>query len=200
MLKKEMMSKNPIILFKEWFALAEAQTDIDKPEAFCLSTMGLDGCPQGRIVLMKSVSNDGFIFYTNYNSNKAIELTACPQANMTFFWDSLGYQIRIRGRVSKTQTDLSDDYFESRPRESQLGAWASEQSQVIENRGVLEKRYKDYSQQFENKTVTRPPHWGGYLLAPKAMEFWINQDDRLHDRFLYTKSESGVWSVSQLAP
>lgn len=190
---------DPIQQFSSWYEQVK-QAAIDKPNAMSLATVDNRGRPYIRIVLLSSFDDRGLVFHTNYNSRKGQDIAANPQVAVSFWWDDPGYQVHINGVAEKTSDTDSDAYFASRPRGSQLGAWASEQSHVIENRATLEKRLKQFEEKYRNTEVPRPPHWGGYRIKPDTMEFWINGADRLHDRFLYTRNESGNWSMARLAP
>jgi pyridoxamine 5'-phosphate oxidase len=185
--------------FSAWWQDAVNST-IEEVNAVTLCTAGKDGKPSGRIVLLKGYDHHGFVFFTNYNSNKGKELTENPQACMVFFWKELERQIRIEGIVKKVSAEESDAYFFSRPAGSQVGAWASPQSDVIENREVIEKNAVKYQQEFALNKITRPSHWGGYILAPASIEFWQGRPSRLHDRLLYTLQENGQWKIERLAP
>jgi len=189
---------NPIDQFADWFEQAR-HAGIDKPNAMVLSTSTADGKPSSRVVLLSSYSENGFVFHTNYLSQKGEELEQNNHVSLLFWWDELGYQVRINGRAAKTAPEKSDAYFAGRPRGSQVGAWASEQSRVIESRDVLDRRVANFTEKFEGVAVSRPPHWGGYIVVPESIEFWINRDDRLHDRFLFTREGEG-WRWQRLAP
>ena len=191
---------NPYKQFAKWYKRAQASS-IDKPNGMSLSTVNAEGRVSSRIVLLSRFSEEeGFVFHTNYLSRKGHDLKANPYAALLFWWDEIGYQIRIEGNVEQTSAEKSDKYFLKRPRGSQLGAWASEQSQVIESRNLLETRLAKFTQEFENtRDVPRPPHWGGYALKPVMLEFWLNRKDRMHDRVVYQRQESG-WSNLLLAP
>jgi len=190
---------DPIALFTEWLSAAEAQ-GIEQPDAMTLATASADGRPSARMVLLRGVDQQGFRFYTNRRSRKADELRANPHAALLLHWQPLGQQVRIEGPVAPLPDAVSDHYFATRPYESRLGAWASDQSQVIESREALLARFDEARQQFADGDVPRPPHWGGYLLAPVAIEFWRHGDHRLHDRQLYTRAADGSWSSQLLAP
>lgn len=189
---------NPFNLFDNWFKQAK-QADIDKSNAMTLSTVDKHGGAQARIVLLSSFDENGFVFHTNYNSEKGAELAANASACLLFWWDCLGYQIRINGQVSKTTAAESDSYFSGRPRGSQIGAWASEQSQVVESHQVINDRVQAFEKEFSGKDVSRPQHWGGYRLVPDRFEFWLNKDNRLHDRDLFTRNNN-EWVKTILAP
>ena len=164
-----------------------------------LATVSADGKPSGRIVLLRGVDERGFAFYTNYNSRKSRELEATPHAALTFFWLGLERQVRIEGEVSRVSAEESDAYFQSRARGSQIGALASPQSELLENREVLEENVRKITATFEGKEIPRPSHWGGYRVKPKRIEFWDNRTNRLHDRIVYVANDNG-WMVERLAP
>lgn len=185
--------------FTEWWQDA-VNSEIDEINALTLCTSTTDGKPSGRIVLLKGYDEDGFVFFTNYNSNKGNTLAANPQACMVFFWKELERQIRIDGAIEKISAEENDAYYFSRPAGSQVGAWASPQSSVIENREVIEKNVEKYEKEFAEKPISRPPHWGGYRLKPTCIEFWQGRPSRLHDRLKYTLQDSGQWKIERLAP
>lgn len=189
---------NPFSQFADWFEKA-SQADIDKPNAMVLSTSDADGRVSARVVLLSSFDEKGFVFHSNYDSEKGKQVETNDQVSLLFWWDDLGYQLRIDGRIEKTSAESSDEYFSQRPRGSQVGAWASQQSSVIKNRAVLDQRVKEFSEKYEGQSVPRPPHWGGYIIIPTRFEFWLNRDDRLHDRFLYELADN-EWQWSRLAP
>ncbi|ADB38906.1 pyridoxamine 5'-phosphate oxidase [Spirosoma linguale] len=189
---------DPVAQFKEWFDAALSAA-VPEPNAMHVSTVSKDGRPDGRIVLLKDVSDAGFVFYTNYESRKGRELTEHPFATLTFFYPELERQIRIEGRVEKVGPSESDDYFHSRPRGSQIGAWVSNQSTVIENREVLENRQRELIAQFDGQPIPRPPHWGGFRVVPDMIEFWQGRPSRLHDRIRYRK-EADNWLIERLSP
>ncbi|MEP2772013.1 MAG: pyridoxamine 5'-phosphate oxidase [Fulvivirga sp.] len=190
---------NPIKQFEKWFEEALVSAVIE-PTAMNLATVSKNNTPASRIVLLKDIASDGFVFYTNYQSNKGKELEENPQAALTFFWPELERQVRIQGVVEKVSKEKSEAYFKSRPRESQIGAWASPQSAVIADRKILEDREKQLSDRFaDNEDLPKPEQWGGYLLKPLAMEFWQGRPSRLHDRLIYTL-EGNNWKISRLAP
>jgi pyridoxamine 5'-phosphate oxidase len=186
--------------FRAWLEEALA-AKVDEPTAVTLSTVAASGQPSSRVVLLKGLPDDaGFLFYTNYDSQKGQELAAQPLAAMNFFWPALERQVRVEGRVEKAPEALSTEYFQSRPRSSQLGAWASPQSQVIGSREELEAREKRVEAEFGGQDpLPRPPHWGGYILRPTRLEFWQGRPSRLHDRIVYELEDSG-WKRSRLAP
>lgn len=189
---------DPIGQFRMWFEAALG-AGVPEPNAMHVSTVTADGRPDGRIVLIKDVSDAGFVFYSNYESRKGRQLTERPFAALTFFYPELERQIRIEGRVEKVSADESDAYFNSRPRGSQIGAWVSEQSSVIESRDVLGNRQRELEAQFDGQPVPRPPHWGGFRVVPDAVEFWQGRPSRLHDRIRYRK-EGDNWIIERLSP
>ncbi|MBC7571139.1 MAG: pyridoxamine 5'-phosphate oxidase [Spirosoma sp.] len=189
---------DPMAQFRRWFDAALG-AGVPEPNAMHLSTVNADGRPDGRIVLIKDVSDAGFVFYTNYESRKGQELLGQPFAALTFFWPELERQIRIEGRVEKVSDAESDAYYASRPRGSQIGAWVSQQSRIITNRAVLETRQRDLEAQFADQSVPRPPYWGGFRLVPDALEFWQGRPSRLHDRIHYRREENS-WVLERLSP
>ncbi len=191
--------RDPIIQFKKWFDEA-LQAEITEPNAMHLATVSATGKPAGRIVLLKGIEAQGFTFYTNYDSRKGKELIQNPDAALTFFWPELERQVRIEGKTFKVDEETSTQYFHTRPRGSQIGAWVSPQSTVIESRAVLDKREQDFIRKFENQEIPKPPNWGGFRLQPVAIEFWQGRPSRLHDRIYYSLNNSGAWTISRLAP
>jgi pyridoxamine 5'-phosphate oxidase len=189
---------NPIRQFKTWFAQA-LDAQLPEPNTMTLATVDGRGRPSARIVLIKGVDERGFTFFTNYDSRKGRELAENPHAALLFYWIELERQVRIEGVVAKTGADESDAYFASRPASSRIGAWASEQSQVIESRAVLEAREREFSERF-GAEPPRPPNWGGYRLVPDAIEFWQGRPSRLHDRLRYTRTANGDWQIARLSP
>jgi pyridoxamine 5'-phosphate oxidase len=189
---------NPLKLFQRWLDEAIA-AGIRLPEAMTLATSTPEGKPSARLVLLKGAGERGFVFYTNYNSMKARELDSNAQAALVFYWPQLERQVRVEGRVERTTTEESDAYFKTRPRESQIGAWASPQSEVIESRDALQQKADELEKLYEGREVERPAHWGGYRLLPKRIEFWKGRPGRLHDRILYERQD-GTWSIKRLAP
>lgn len=189
---------DPIRQFEKWFADAIAAEALE-PNAMTLATATRDGVPSARIVLLKEVDARGFVFFTDYRSRKGAELTENPLAALTFLWKEIERQVRITGSISRVTTAESDAYFRSRPVGSRLGAWASHQSSVLESRAVLEGQLHDVTERFADGDVPLPPHWGGFRLAPDEIEFWQGRPDRLHDRLLYRRAETG-WTISRLSP
>lgn len=198
-LNEAMVHQNPIEQFKIWFQEA-LNSEVPEVNAFVLATVSKDNKPSARVVLLKGIENNGFDFYTNYTSRKANEIEVNKNAAMVFFWHDLERQIRIEGILEKTTEQNSDEYFSSRPRESQIGAWSSPQSSVIDDRSIIENNVEKFSKEFGNKEVTRPKHWGGYHLSPTVIEFWQGRPNRLHDRIQYRKKKNGNWEFVRLAP
>jgi len=193
------MNSNPFKQFNEWFNHAQAKSGLPNPNAMCVSTIGLDGFPNARMILLKEFDEQGFVFYTNFNSTKGQEIIKTPHVALTFHWDTLERQIRIQGSVSVVSEEESDAYFHSRPRRSQLGAWASHQSQPLQNREALLKRVAQLTQKYKGKTIPRPPHWKGFRVVPKMFEFWQGRENRLHDRIVYTYNAT-QWKMQRLNP
>jgi len=189
---------NPFRQFQVWFDQALA-AQLLEPNAMTLAT-AVAGKPSARIVLLKQFDDRGFVFYTNYHSRKGQELAQNPWAALVFWWADLERQVRIEGQVEKVSERESDEYFHSRPWGSRLGAWASDQSQVIGDRHLLEQRLAELEQKYQDQEIPRPPHWGGYRLVPTAIEFWQGRPKRLHDRLCYYRLENGNWQVKRLSP
>jgi pyridoxamine 5'-phosphate oxidase len=198
-LDEDHVEPNPIDLFRRWFSDALASGS-RLPDAMTLATATKDGKPSARMVLLKQVDEQGFVFYTNYLSKKARELDENPRAALVLYWVQLDRQARVEGRVERISAAESDEYFATRPRESQLGAVASPQSEVIQSREVLEERYAQLEKFYRDREVERPDNWGGYRLKPELIEFWQNRAGRLHDRILYERRTDGSWTISRLAP
>ncbi|MXX36418.1 MAG: pyridoxamine 5'-phosphate oxidase [Gemmatimonadetes bacterium] len=194
------LAADPLDEFARWFAAAEAEPGIVFAEAVCLSTLGLDDTPEGRMVLLKHFDGRGFVFYTNLDSQKGRALEAHPRAGMTFYWQPLGRQVRIRGQVEPVSPEEADAYFGSRPRESRIGAWASDQSRELESRAVLEARTRELEARFADGDVPRPPNWSGFRIVPEAIEFWQEGRARLHDRVVYEREGAGEWARRRLYP
>lgn len=192
------IDKNPIAQFAKWFKDA-LDAKLYEPNVMTLATADLSGKPSSRILLLKGFDEDGFVFFTNYNSKKGKDLQENPQAAMQFFWPELERQVRIEGIVTKASAEASTAYFHSRPKGSQIGASASPQSTVIPDREILEERVKELTATYLEAEVPRPEHWGGYVLKPAHIEFWQGRPSRLHDRITYT-SVNGVWTINRLAP
>jgi pyridoxamine 5'-phosphate oxidase len=192
---------DPMRKFVELLERARATPGIAEPTAMTLSTVGADGRPSARVVLIKGADADGLVFYTNYNSRKGREILARPDVALTFWWQPLEAQVRFEGRAVKVTPEEADAYFASRQRVSQLGAWASEQSQPLASREELEARFAALEKRYEGKPVPRPPHWSGFRVAPTAVEFWHSRVGRLHHRELYTREDPGApWSMTLLNP
>jgi pyridoxamine 5'-phosphate oxidase len=198
-LDESTVDRDPIKLFRNWFDAAIASGS-RLPESMTLATATANGKPSARVVLLKQVDGDGFVFYTNYRSAKARELDGNPQAALVFYWVGLDRQVRVEGPVERVSAAESDEYFKTRPRESQLGALASPQSEVIGNREVLEERMRALEKEYQDREVERPAHWGGYRLKPERIEFWENRPGRLHDRIAYDLQADGSWNITRLAP
>jgi pyridoxamine 5'-phosphate oxidase len=200
-LERSDLHDNPFFQWHTWYDQA-AEAGVTEPNAMTVSTIGLDGVPDSRIVLARGVDDTGIVFYTNYASEKSEQLQKNPVASAVFAWLDLHRQVRVRGQVVQVPKQQSDEYFASRPRESQLGAWASPQSQVISDRSVLTERLDQFRKQFEGSEVPRPPSWGGWLIAPTMFEFWQGRPSRLHDRFRYTRPNASdtAWTIERLAP
>ncbi|MDB9465696.1 pyridoxamine 5'-phosphate oxidase [Dolichospermum circinale] len=198
-LNEEEIDQNPFIQFKIWFNQSVA-AQLPEPNAMTLATCTPDGKPSARMVLLKDIDELGFVLFTNYKSQKGQEISVNPQAALVFWWAELERQVRIVGTVEKISSAQSDSYFEVRPPFSRLGAWASNQSQVIANRDVLEAQLIEFQRQYENQEVPRPPHWGGFRVIPQEIEFWQGRSSRLHDRLRYTLVDNGNWKIERLSP
>ena len=192
------MTENPLERFQEWFREAE-QVGVEVPEVMTLATADAGGTPSARMLLLKSADEDGFVFYSGYASRKGGELDDNPRAALVFYWRPLGKQIRVEGRVERVSEAESAAYFATRPRGSQLAAWASQQSRPLASREELERRYGELERVYEGREVPLPPHWGGYRLRPEAIEFWQHRENRLHDRVRYTRAREG-WRHELLSP
>jgi pyridoxamine 5'-phosphate oxidase len=193
------VTSHPFPQFETWFQEAVSAQTLE-PNAMVLATVA-DGKPSARVVLLKGLTTEGFVFFTNYTSRKGTELAENPNAALCFNWLDLQRQVRIEGVIQKISEADSDAYFNSRPFGSRIGAWASPQSQIIPNRAILEENLAEYTQKYEDtEGVPRPPHWGGYILLPTLIEFWQGRSSRLHDRIRYDKTENGVWEMARLAP
>jgi pyridoxamine 5'-phosphate oxidase len=191
-------TEDPIALFATWFREAE-DAGIEVPETMTLATSDSDGAPSARMVLLKDADEHGFVFYSGYGSRKAGELERNPRAALVFYWRPLGKQVRVEGRVERVSKAESAAYFATRPRGSQLAAWASQQSEPLDGRAELDRRYAELEREYEGRDVPLPPHWGGFRLRPEAIEFWQHRDNRLHDRIRYTRAREG-WRSEHLSP
>jgi pyridoxamine 5'-phosphate oxidase len=199
-LTEEHCETNPIVQFENWFKDAQA-TDLKEPNAMTLATATPDGRPSARVVLLKEVSDIGFVFYTNYTSRKARELEANPLAALTFYWAELERQVRVEGRVAKVPRAQSEAYFRVRPKGSRLGAWASHQSEILPIRQPLERRLAELEELYGGTDdVPVPEFWGGYCVDPEAIEFWEGRPNRLHDRLLYRRKSENAWTIQRLSP
>jgi len=197
-LDEKSVATNPLQQFSVWFDEAVA-ADVPEPNAMVLATAMVDFKPSARVVLLKGIGHNGFIFYTNYMSRKGKELTWNPYAACVFMWHQIERQVRVEGRVEKVSREESEAYFQSRPRGSQLGAWASKQSRVIQNRETLEQKLNETEQRFDGRNVDLPDDWGGYVVFPQRVEFWQGRPNRLHDRIQYTL-EDRQWVIERLSP
>ena len=193
------VADDPFVQFNNWWDDA-VKSELDEINAMTLATASATAIPFARIVLLKSVSEKGFVFFTNYNSSKGKELEENPHACLVFFWKELERQVRISGKVEKVSAGESDEYFNSRPEGSRIGAWASPQSHVIASREIIEANIVKYEKQFSGGEISRPPHWGGYIVIPATIEFWQGRPNRLHDRIQYSRSKDENWQVVRLAP
>jgi len=198
-LSRATAAADPIRQFAAWFELAK-EVDPEFANAMVLSTVAPAGQPSSRLVLLKGFDEEGFVFFTNYGSRKAGELTANPQASLVFWWKEVYRQVRIEGRVEQVSRAESEAYFATRPRGSQIGAWASRQSATLSRRADLQKKIDEVERQFEGRQVPCPPFWGGFRLTPLAMEFWQGRESRLHDRLLYRRDAGGTWAIERLSP
>ncbi len=193
------VNADPIKQFENWWMHA-VETKVEEPNAMTLATCNSFGKPSARIVLLKEIKKKGFVFFTNYESRKATEISENGFAALVFFWKELERQIRIEGSVKKISVAESDEYFSVRPRESQIGAWSSHQSSIIEDREFLQKNVVKFNEQFQSEKIPRPDFWGGYIVEPIAIEFWQGRPGRLHDRLRYSLTENNDWIINRLAP
>ncbi len=192
--------ENPMELFQKWFLNANSSETVEEANAVSLSTIGIDGFPKSRMVLLKKYTWEGFIFYTNYNSEKGKAIEINNHVCLSFFWPVLEQQIIIKGTAEKISKNLSDGYFDSRPEGSKLGAWASNQSSVVSSREELDNSLKEYEYKFDGKEIPRPSHWGGFIVKPVSIEFWQGRPNRMHDRIRYTLLKDFSWKLERLAP
>jgi pyridoxamine 5'-phosphate oxidase len=197
-LRRAALAADPVAQFAAWYEEACARVPL-LPNAMALATATLDGVPSARMVLLKDFDESGFVFFTNYESRKCRELDSNPKAELLFYWGELERQVRISGRVSKVTQEESREYFRTRPRDSQIAAWASRQSEVIESRDALQRAFDEIAARYEGREVMLPPFWGGYRVAPSQVEFWQGRPGRLHDRFRYTRQRDG-WTIERLSP
>ncbi|MDC1048818.1 pyridoxamine 5'-phosphate oxidase [Flavobacteriaceae bacterium] len=191
---------DPIVFFKKWFDEASNHSKIEEANAMSLATLGIDDFPKSRVVLLKAFTDKGFVFYTNYQSEKGLAIAHHPKVGLSFFWPPLERQVIIKGLIQKTPSDLSDEYFNSRPKGSQLGAIVSDQSNVISDRTIIEAKLNALEIQYKNEEIPRPDNWGGYLVIPKSIEFWQGRPNRLHDRIRCHLRQTGLWDLERLAP
>jgi pyridoxamine 5'-phosphate oxidase len=196
-LHEELVARDPVEQLRHWLEDA-VRADVSEPNAMCLCT-ALDGKPSARMVLLRRLDSSGLVFFTSYFSRKGRELQANPHAAVVFYWPQLERQVRVEGDVHQIPEEESDEYFASRPRGHQLGAWASEQSETVENRELLDQRMRDYEERFEGEAVPRPHSWGGYAIVPQRIEFWQGRPSRMHDRLEFLRGQGG-WTMRRLQP
>lgn len=199
-LKRENLADDPIDQFARWFEEMKSNPDAGRPEPVCVSTIGPDGFPDSRMVLLKKVDHEGFVFYTNMHSPKARALVAMPRAALCFHWEGMKRQVRVQGTVQRVSQQEADAYWQTRPRESQIAAWVSEQSESVLSQEFFEQRTAELTQAFEGRAVPRPVYWSGFRVVPARVEFWQEGEHRLHDRFEYRRSAEGAWEIRQLYP
>lgn len=199
-LMENAISGNPMEVFQKWFYETEASEAVEEPNAMTVATIGLDGFPKSRVVLLKKFTYEGFIFYTNYKSEKGKAIANNPNVCISFFWPNMERQVIVKGKAEKIAENLSDGYFESRPDGSKLGAIVSEQSTVIQSRESLEGNLKELEKKYEGMEIERPDYWGGYIVKPVSIEFWQGRPNRLHDRIRFTLQEDFGWKMERLAP
>ena len=199
-LMEDAVPENPMVLFQTWFDELEASEGVEESNAMTVSTIGLDGFPKSRVVLLKKFGEQGFVFYSNYESEKGKAIAKNPRLCVSFFWPNLERQVIVKGQAEKLPARQSDDYFESRPEGSRLGALISDQSSVIPSREYLENKLSESEAAYRDKKIERPDHWGGYLVRPVSIEFWQGRPNRLHDRVRYTLQDASGWKRERLAP
>lgn len=199
-LSKHELATDPFEQFRRWYQRAKRTVSLEFPNAMALSTISADGYPQSRMVLLKSYDREGFVFYTNLDSDKGVAIRNCPRVSLLFYWEPLQRQVRITGDAELVPDAEADAYFATRPRESRIGAWSSRQSRVLTSRVELEEAVRARSAEFEGREVPRPPHWSGYRVVPKVFEYWQLRLNRLHDRFRYRREADGTWVVERLSP
>ena len=200
-LMEDAIPGDPMGLFQKWFNELEASGGVEEPNAMTVSTIGSDGYPKSRVVLLKKFSEEGFVFYSNYTSEKGMAIAENPQVCISFFWPNLERQVIIKGKAEKLPAARSDDYFQSRPEGSRLGAIVSDQSSVIPSRTYLEEKLEDLKAEYKDKKIQRPDHWGGYLVRPASIEFWQGRPNRLHDRIRFVRKKGASdWRRERLAP
>jgi pyridoxamine 5'-phosphate oxidase len=198
-LRRKDLDPSPFAQFAKWYEAAEAAHP-KLPNSMTLATATRDGRPSARMVLLKSFDEDGFVFYTNYESQKGRELEENPRASLVFYWSALDRQVRVEGTVTKTSRKESEEYFQTRPADSRLSAWASRQSRPVASRKVLEDEMERLASRYQDKEIPLPDYWGGYRLTPSVIEFWQNRPGRLHDRLRYTRQSDGQWLIERLSP
>jgi len=198
-LDREDLAADPILQFEDWFRYACASVPMD-PNALSISTVDSENRPSSRTVLLKYFDENGFVFFTNYESKKSEHIEANPNVALLFFWSDAARQVKIRGKAERISTKETLKYFIGRPRGSQIGAWVSAQSSVITSRSLLENKFQEMKKKFSNKEIPLPSFWGGYRVVPEEVEFWQGRRNRLHDRFQYTRQEDGTWAIARLAP
>lgn len=198
-LLEEELPSDPFELFHYWIRETETNKEVEEINTMTLSTVGLDGYPKSRVVLLKEYDREGFVFYTNYESEKGKSIAENPKVCLSFFWPTSERQVLVKGLAQKTSQEESEEYFRSRPRGSQLGAWASQQSSVVPSRQFLKKRLEELEKEYDGKEIPKPPHWGGYKVFPSEFEFWQGRPNRLHDRIYYSKVNN-LWKMDRLAP
>lgn len=199
-LYESLVPDNPLQLFQTWFYQVEAFGGVEEANAMTVATLGLDGFPKSRVVLLKKYTYEGFIFYTNYKSEKGKAIANNPNVCLSFFWPNLERQVIVKGKAERVSENMSDGYFESRPEGSKLGAVVSEQSEVIASRELLAERLRALEKEYDGKAIPRPKHWGGYLVRPVEIEFWQGRPNRLHDRIRYHLQEDLNWKIERLQP